>query len=102
MDESRILNFVALGQATYDRLFRRYAGSIPVPLLRALAGRESGLNPGATTGSYRGLFQVGPQVREGYNERHGTTYAPEDLYDPEVNARIAADTFRRIIRSYRA
>jgi soluble lytic murein transglycosylase-like protein len=82
---------------TFDSLFRKYGGRIPVPLLRALAKRESDLNPKSGGGSYWGLLQVGyKNVLPSYNERRGTNYSPDDLFDPEINVKIAADLLNRI------
>lgn len=82
---------------TFDPLFRKYGGRIPVPLLRALAKRESDLNPKSGGGSYWGLLQVGyKNVLPSYNKRRGTNYTPEDLFDPEINVKIAADLLNRI------
>lgn len=82
----------------YDHLFRRYGGKIPVALLRALAKKESDLNPQSGGGSYWGLLQVGyKNVLPGYNKRHGTSYTPQDLFDPEINVKIASDTLNRIV-----
>lgn len=86
---------------TYDAIFARHAGAIPVNYLRALAYRESSLNPRETGGSYWGLLQVGlNNVLPSYNARHGTNYTGSDLLNPDVNVKIAADLLNRIAVAY--
>lgn len=88
----------------FDPIFRRYAGRIPVAFLRALAMRESGLNPSSvmpgSPNAARGLMQVVGVARTSYNERFKTNYTPDDLLDPEVSVRIAADLLNRIVGYY--
>lgn len=88
----------------YDGLFRRYAGAVPVAYLRALAQRESGFRadlvmPGGS-GAARGLMQVVGVLRQDYNERHGTSYTPDDLLDPEVSVKICAWLLNFIVKQY--
>lgn len=88
----------------YDALFARYAGAVPVPYLRALAQRESGMRadlvmPGGS-GSARGLMQVVGVLRSDYNDRHGTTYTPDDLLDPAVSVKICAWLLNQIVKQY--
>ena len=85
----------------FDDLFTRRGGGLPVAYLRALAKRESNLNPRSNEGAARGLLQITEIVRRGFNERHGTRFARADLLDAEVNVAIGADLLRRIIESYR-
>jgi hypothetical protein len=85
---------------TYDSIINQHRGRIPRNLLRALAKKESSFNPMAVTGSYVGLWQIGPSVREGYNARYGTSYRTADLFDPAVNAQIVSDFLSRIVASY--
>lgn len=87
---------------TYDSIFRKYSRGIPVNYLRALAKRESNMNPNETDGPAWGLMQVIEQVRLGYNKRHGTSYSRSDLLNPAVNVKIATDTMSRILDSYRS
>lgn len=88
---------------TYDPLFRRYAGSIPVAYLRALTQRESGFNPRANAGqaAAQGLLQITTVARDAFNRAQGTSYSRDDTLDPEVNIRIATNLLQRIIASYR-
>lgn len=90
---------MALSRA-YDPIFRRHAGSIPVNYLRALAKRESNLNPREAIDPAWGLMQVVPQVRISYNQRHGTSYSQAQLLEPETNVKIATELLRRIVRQY--
>jgi hypothetical protein len=86
---------------TFDTVINRHRGRIPLNFLRALAKRESDFNPLERTGSYWGLWQVGYRnVLPGYNERHGTSYRPEDLLKPDVNAQVIRDLLDRIVVAY--
>jgi hypothetical protein len=86
---------------TFDPIFARYAGALPVNYLRALAKRESNLNPQSGGGTYWGLLQVGyTNVLPSYNKRRGTSYTKEDLFDAEINVKIAADLLNRIVKAY--
>lgn len=88
----------------YDPIFRRYAGRLPVAFLRALSYRESGQRPDLVmpggAGAARGLLQVVGVVREDFNRRHGTSYGPDDLLDPEINVRMAAEVLNSIDLAY--
>jgi hypothetical protein len=84
----------------FDPIFAANGGGIPVEYLRALAVRESDLEPELRSGPAWGLMQVIEVVRDDYNRRHGTSYARTDLLDPHVNVTIAADTLHTIIASY--
>jgi len=86
--------------STYDPLFRKYAGRLPVAYLRALGKRESDLNPRSSEGAAWGLLQVIPAVLASHNKRHGTSYSREDLLDPENNVKIAADLLNRIVVAF--
>jgi hypothetical protein len=98
-DEVEILRDDAKGiTRKYDSLFAKHGRGLPIPYLRALAARESGMR--AT--DPKGLINVVRVVREDYNERHGTTYQPPDLRDPVVSVTIAVDVLRRIIDGYAA
>ena len=85
---------------TYDPIFRRHAGRLPVAYLRALGKRESDLNPRSSDGAAWGLLQVIPDVLTSHNERRGTSYSREDLLDPEINVKIAADLLNRIVVAF--
>lgn len=84
----------------FDPIFRQYGRGLPVAYLRALAKRESNLNPLDRQDPAWGLLQVIEVVRRDYNERHQTRYTREDLLDPRVNVMIASDLLRRIVTSY--
>ena len=91
---------IKLAPRSYDALFAEHGNGIPVAYLRALAWRESGMNPRANNGPAWGLLQVVEVVRKDYNERHGTSYERRDLLDPAVNVAIASDVLVRIIDGY--
>jgi hypothetical protein len=84
----------------FDPIFNKYRGAIPIEFLRALATRESGMNPGNRTGPAWGLMQIVKSVREDYNQRHGTAYTREDLLDPAVNVAICCWLLRSIIAGW--
>ena len=84
----------------FDFLFRKHGRVLPAAFLRALAQRESSMNPKEKTGPAWGLLQVVEVVRRDYNKRHGTRFSRNDLLDPDVNIRIASDLLRTIAASY--
>jgi hypothetical protein len=52
-----------------------------------VAACESGLNPGADSGTYKGLFQLGPHLA-------GTiAFYGGDWFDPLTNAQVARDLY---------
>lgn len=87
----------------FDPLFAKYGGSIPVAYLRALAQRESGMNPNANAGkaAAQGLLQIVTVVRDSYNDRHGTSYTRDDTLNPELNVKMATELLKRIITGYK-
>lgn len=89
---------------TYDPLFAKYAGRLPVSYLRALAKRESNLNPNAANpggaDAAKGILQVVGVLRNDYNKRNGTNYTPEDMFNPEINVKIAAWLLNSIVVAY--
>lgn len=86
---------------TYDSIFSQYAGLLPVPFLRALASRESSLNPSLHDGPAVGLLQVVPVLQNEWNQRTGDNVSQTDLLDPGTNVEIAADLLNRIIGYYK-
>ncbi len=87
-------------QRTFDPIFAKHAGNLPVTYLRALSSRESDMNPGDTGGPAWGLMQVIEIVRESYNKRRGTNFSRQELLNPDVNVRIASDLLNRIVAGY--
>lgn len=85
---------------TYDHIFRRHAGRLPVNYLRALSKRESNMNPRETEDPAWGLMQVVPVVRLEYNKNHGTNYSKQDLLNPDVNVKMASSLINRIVKLY--
>lgn len=86
----------------YDSIFARNGSGLPVPYLRSLAFKESGLNPRATanassSSAARGVLQVVGVAREDYNRRMGTNYQPDDLWDPATNIKIASSTIAQVV-----
>ncbi len=84
----------------FDRVFAEHARGLPLPYLRALAKRESNMNPRETDGPAWGLMQVIEVVRRDHNKDHGTSYTRRDLLTPSINVEIATTLLRRIIRSF--
>jgi hypothetical protein len=85
----------------FDSMFAEHGRGLPVAYLRALAKRESNMDPFDTVDPAWGLLQVIEVVRLDYNRRHGTTHSRRDLLDPVTNITIVAEALRRIIDSYR-
>lgn len=85
----------------FDPIFARLGEGIPVAYLRALAIRESNLDPRNVTHHARGLLQIVPSVLADFNKAHdGPAYTPDDLFKPEVSVEVCVWTLRRIIASY--
>jgi hypothetical protein len=86
----------------FDPLFAKYGvpRGLPVPYLRALAKRESNMNPAEQTGPAWGLMQVVEVVRKDFNRRHGTSYPRPALLDAETNVRVATWLLSVIADSY--
>ena len=84
----------------FDPVFERYGNGLPLTYLRALAKRESNLDPDNTTGPAWGLMQVVEVVRRDFNKAHKTSYTRADLLKPEVNVSMATWLLNIIIRSY--
>jgi soluble lytic murein transglycosylase-like protein len=70
-------------------------------LMLALAERESSLDPTELTGSFRGLYQVGPKVLEEFAADRSAEVRPDDLYQPSVAVDVAAWHLGRIVDLYR-
>lgn len=85
---------------TFDPIFEEFGHGLPLPYLRALAKRESDMNPRETTGPAWGLMQVVEVVRRDFNKTHGTSFARRDLLDPKTNVTIATWLLDLITRSY--
>jgi len=92
----------ALPLGQFDQIFEEEGRGIPLAFLRALARRESSNNPAQATGPAWGLLQVGIDRRAGnvlasYNKRHSTAFTKQDMLDPRLNTRVAADLLSRIV-----
>lgn len=86
----------------------KLASELPLPYVRALAKRESNLDPRNVTPpgappdrGARGLMQVMNVNRRDYNDAHGTDWTSADMLDPRKNVRVFSDTVRRMLRVYR-
>jgi hypothetical protein len=89
-----------LAPRTFDSIFATFGHGLPVPYLRALALRESDMNPRESSGPAWGLLQVIEVVRLDYNQRTGGKYTRQDLLDPKVNVTIATSALATILHSY--
>lgn len=78
----------------YDSIIERYRGALPLAFVKAVIQYESSFNPSNRTGSYIGLMQLGPSVREDY----GITEA--DCLNPETNIRVGCTKLNRIVQAY--
>ena len=85
---------------TFDPIFERYRTELPIEYLRALAMRESGMNPRASDGPARGLLQITEIVRADFNRTHHTAITRAQLLDPDINVRIATWLLRFIVDGY--
>jgi soluble lytic murein transglycosylase-like protein len=87
--------------AIYDPLFSQHGGSIPVAYYRALAQRESSMNPGDTSGPAWGLLQITEVARNDYNARSGQPFVSrQQLLDPATNVRVASWLLRQIVNRF--
>jgi soluble lytic murein transglycosylase-like protein len=85
----------------FDPIFERHRGDIPIEYLRALAIRESSMNPRVKGAAAWGLLQITEVVRHDYNRAHRTSHTREQLLNPDINVRIATWLLRTIADSYR-
>lgn len=85
----------------WDSLFSKHAGRVPVPFLRALAKRESDMNPNDTRGPAWGLMQIVEVVRNSWNKRNpGQAISRGQLLDPNTNVKLATNLLNRIAIAY--
>jgi len=84
----------------FDVLFRNRGSGLPVPFLRALAKRESNLNPSEATGCCHGLLQVHHVILKDFNKSNGTEFQRSDLLDPRINVTVGASLLAFIGRRY--
>lgn len=80
----------------YDELINRYSSAygLDPAMMRAFMRVESGGDPNARTGSYRGLFQLGPSEFQRYG-------GGGNIYDAEANTRAAAAKLAAEVASYK-
>lgn len=87
--------------AIYDPIFSQHSRGIPVAYLRALAQRESSMNPSDTTGPAWGLMQITEIARNDYNARSGEPRVSRaQLLDAATNVRVATWLLDQIVRRY--
>jgi soluble lytic murein transglycosylase-like protein len=89
--------------AAWDGIASRYAGSVPVPFIRALIHGESGGNPRRenAVSHAAGLLQLTEIVRRDWNSAHPVApVSRAALFDPEINIRIGAALLNRIVEVY--
>ena len=72
--------------AIISEVFVPYCAGV-VAIADCIAGRESGWNPNATNGQYRGLFQLGAN----YNAT--IAFYGGNVFDPRTNAQVARDSY---------
>lgn len=84
----------------WDSVLAKHAGRLPVSFLRALAYRESSFRPDLHDGPAYGILQVVPQVLDSYNQRFKTRYTYANLFDPDLNVKVAAELINRIVAGY--
>jgi len=86
---------------TFDAIFDKHRGAdLPIEYLRALAMKESGMDPSARGSSAWGMLQIVEVVRADYNRTHHTSHPRARLLDANTNVTIAAWLLRTIIASY--
>ena len=85
----------------FDAVFVTHGARIPAAYLRALAARESDMNPNRTSGPSWGLLGIDDVTRNAYNKRRGTNFRRVDLLTPAINVAIGADQLRLIVAHWR-
>ncbi len=85
----------------YDPIFISHGQRIPLAYLRALAVRESDMNPDRTSGPSWGLLGIDDVTRGVYNKQHGTNFRRVDLLTPSINVAIGAYQLRLIVSHWR-
>lgn len=78
----------------YDSIIERYRGAIPLAFVKSVIYYESSFNPNNRTGSYIGLMQLGPSVREDYG------ISEADCLNPEINIRVGCAKLNTIVKAY--
>lgn len=85
----------------YDSLFRSLASSIPLTYMRALAYRESGMDPRAQApGGGTGLMQITGIALKDFNQNNTKSYSRWHMVLPKANVEVAGWLLRRIINAY--
>lgn len=76
---------------------QNFADLGPVVLAQAhcIAQRESGYNPYAVNGQYRGIFQLGAHYQGAIAAAAAGLGRPADFFDPYVNAAAAAHVWEQ-------
>lgn len=94
---------LAVRNAAIKSLFTKYGGVIPAAYLNVLAKKESGHDPRIVNPKSHatGLFQITPPALNAYNQRNGTKVVFAQLFDPDLNTRVAADHLKAVVRSYK-
>ncbi len=85
----------------FDPVFERYRGALPIEYLRALAMKETGMDPRAKNAAAWGLFQIIEAVRHDFNKAHRTAITRAQLLEPDVNTRIATWLLRVVVDNFR-
>lgn len=82
-----------------ESIFEELADGLPPDFLRALAYRESGLNPTRVNPSSRatGLFQITAPVLKDFNRANATNYQLEALTEPVLATKVAVFHIHRIV-----
>ena len=79
---------VAVAASSPEGIIRQVFGPLGVAdQAVGVAACESGLNPGADSGTYKGLFQLGPHLAGSVDAYGG------DWFDPMTNTLVARDLY---------
>lgn len=87
-------NAIAFGICIFLILLTLFLGAIAKSQekidMKAIKSIESGGDPQAVSSAGAvGLYQIMPITLEDYNQYHSNTYTEDDLFDPEINKKIA-------------
>jgi len=85
----------------YDAILAKYAGNIPVAYMRALAYRESKLDPDIVSNAGAvGLFQVKADALADFNKANHTAFTIPELKNPERNAQVGGWFLNHIVKEW--
>lgn len=87
---------------TFDAVFDKYRGNIPLDYLRSLSFLASGLNPSKSIQGSAGMFMIPISTLDAYNKKIDENNEPAMLADPALNTKIACWVLTNIVNYYKS